>query len=199
MEITVIAGELGGHTPPPPPPHSWAARADADVAIWHAQFDPGGRWTMPPARSSDTVRTLYVFDGSGLSVDGHALEDHGAVVTADAPVELVAEAGAVELLVLQGRPIGEPVAQYGPFVMNTRGRDRARRSTTTSAPSSAGGRGRPTIRPTVRARRGSPATPTVGSKRSSRSEPPARQAAVANSTSVAHAVRMRRTGRDVAM
>ena len=40
--------------------------ADADVAIWHAQFDPGGRWTMPPARDSDTVRTLYVFDGSGL-------------------------------------------------------------------------------------------------------------------------------------
>ena len=121
VEITVIAGELAGHAPPPPPPHSWAARADADVAIWHAQFDPGGRWTMPPARSSDTVRTLYVFDGSGLSVDGHALAGStGAVVTADAPVELVAEAGAVELLVLQGRPIGEPVAQYGPFVMNTR-------------------------------------------------------------------------------
>jgi redox-sensitive bicupin YhaK (pirin superfamily) len=121
VEITVVAGELGGQVPPSPPPHSWASRADSDVAIWHAQFDPNGRWTMPPARNSDTVRTLYVFDGSGLSVDGHALEGStGAVVTADAPVELVAEAGAVELLVLQGRPIGEPVAQYGPFVMNTR-------------------------------------------------------------------------------
>src|SRR4029453_6091454 len=73
VEVTVIAGELAGHAPPPPPPHSWAARADADVAMWHAQFDPGGRWTMPPAPSADTVRTLYVFDGSGLSVDGHAL------------------------------------------------------------------------------------------------------------------------------
>jgi redox-sensitive bicupin YhaK (pirin superfamily) len=62
-----------------------------------------------------------VFDGSGLSVDGHALEGStGAVVTADVPVELAADAGSVELLVLQGRPIGEPVAQYGPFVMNTR-------------------------------------------------------------------------------
>ncbi len=82
VEITVIAGELGGQVPPPPPPHSWAARADAEVAIWHVQFDPGGRWTMPPARNSDTVRTLYVFDGSGLSVDGHALEGStGAVVT----------------------------------------------------------------------------------------------------------------------
>jgi quercetin 2,3-dioxygenase len=121
VEITVIAGEIGGLVPPPPPPHSWAARGDADVAIWHTRFDPGGRWTIPPARNADTVRTLYVFDGAGLSVDGHAIgESTGAVVTADAPVELVAEAGGVELLVLQGRPIGEPVAQYGPFVMNTR-------------------------------------------------------------------------------
>jgi hypothetical protein len=76
---------------------------------------------MPPARDSHTVRTLYVFEGTGLSVGGHALEGStGVVVTADASVELVAGAGAVELLVLQGRPIGEPVAQYGPFVMNTR-------------------------------------------------------------------------------
>src|SRR3546814_5163596 len=33
--VTVIAGELEGHVPPPPPPHSWAARDDTDVAIWH--------------------------------------------------------------------------------------------------------------------------------------------------------------------
>jgi redox-sensitive bicupin YhaK (pirin superfamily) len=120
-EITVIAGELAGQVPPPPPPHSWAARGDADVAIWHARFDPGGRWTMPPARAADTVRTLYVFEGTGLTVEAHELgASTGAIVTADVPVELVAGAGAVELLVLQGRPIGEPVAQYGPFVMNTR-------------------------------------------------------------------------------
>ena len=196
----MIAGELGGQVPPPPPPHSWAARADADVAIWHARFDHGGQWTMPPARHADTVRTLYVFDGSALSVDGHALEGStGAVVTADAPVELAAEAGAVELLVLQGRPIGEPVAQYGPFVMNTRAEiatafDDYQRT-------QFGGWPWPTDDPTHGASPTRFAAPRRrpgrrGRRRLSRR---ARQAAVANSTSVAHAVRMRRTGRDVAM
>ena len=40
------------------------------------------------------------------------------VLRGDAEVTLVAK-GAVELLMLQGRPIGEPVVSYGPFVMNT--------------------------------------------------------------------------------
>lgn len=51
VEVTVIAGELAGLTPPPPPPHSWAARAEADVAIWHLRMEPGARWTLPDRKS----------------------------------------------------------------------------------------------------------------------------------------------------
>lgn len=118
-EVTVIAGTLAGHEPPPPPPHSWAARADADVAIWHVRLDAGAAWTMPSATGPDTVRVLYVFDGDGLEIAGqHVGARTGAVLRADVDVELVAS-GHVEVLVLQGRPIAEPVARYGPFVMNT--------------------------------------------------------------------------------
>ena len=117
--VTVYAGALGDARPLPPPPNSWAARPEADLAIWHVELSPGARWTLPPAAGPDTIRTLYVFSGS-VAAGGHPLgTDVGAVVRCDQAVELVGGEGGAELLVLQGRPIGEPVARYGPFVMTT--------------------------------------------------------------------------------
>ncbi|MCB0993655.1 MAG: pirin family protein [Acidimicrobiales bacterium] len=119
--VTVIAGELSGLRPPPPPPKSWAGHADADVAIWHLRLDDGARFELPGATGPDTVRTIYVFDGDGASLGGQPVGARtGNVVQADRSLDVVASAGPVECLVLQGRPIGEPVAQYGPFVMNNR-------------------------------------------------------------------------------
>ena len=119
VEVTVIAGELAGLTPPPPPPHSWASRPDADVAIWHIVLQPGARWTIPKANGADTIRTLYLFDGGGLEIDGTAVGPRtGAVVRSDVDLQLVSPDGT-ELLLLQGKPIAEPVARYGPFVMNS--------------------------------------------------------------------------------
>jgi quercetin 2,3-dioxygenase len=45
---------------------------------------------------------------------------HAAVVRSEVPITLIDTGDGAEVLVLQGRPIGEPVVQYGPFVMNTR-------------------------------------------------------------------------------
>jgi quercetin 2,3-dioxygenase len=120
-EVTVIAGRLAATpAPPPPPPHSWAARADADVAIFTLNLAEGARYTLPPARPG-TNRVLYFFRGRELDIGGQPLApSHGAALRPDAPVPLHAGAGGAELLLLQGRPIGEPVAQHGPFVMNTR-------------------------------------------------------------------------------
>jgi hypothetical protein len=121
VEVTLVAGELEGSKAPAPPPDSWAANAEADVAIWLISLAPGAKWTLPPARSSRTVRTLYFFSGSKVELAGRALAQHAAIdLTADQPVPMTAVDGRVELLLMQGRPIAEPVAQYGPFVMNTR-------------------------------------------------------------------------------
>jgi len=117
-DVTVIAGRLADAEPPAPPPSSWAAAPGSDVAIWHLVLEPGASWVLPSADSSETVRTLYVFEGEGLRVGEHLLgRDTGAVLRCDRPVE-VSSPGGAEVLVLQGRPIGEPVAQQGPFVMN---------------------------------------------------------------------------------
>jgi redox-sensitive bicupin YhaK (pirin superfamily) len=123
-ELCCIAGRLGLADPAdplPPPPDSWAARADADVAIWTIKMAPGARWTLPAAAGAGTRRKLYFFEGGRLVVAGRVLEQHAALeLRATAEVELVNGDQTSELLLLQGRPIGEPVAQYGPFVMNTR-------------------------------------------------------------------------------
>ena len=92
------------------------------MAIWHIALQAGARCDLPPAAGAETGRTLYVFSG-GVLVDGAAVTPPtGVVLRAMQTVELAAPAGGAgaECLILQGRPIGEPVAQYGPFVLNDR-------------------------------------------------------------------------------
>jgi redox-sensitive bicupin YhaK (pirin superfamily) len=118
-EVTVVAGTIGASAPPAPPPDSWASRADSDIAIWSIRMTPGAAWTLPPAKA-ETNRGLYFFRGASLTAGGRALNAHaGMQLRGDASLTLVAGPDGAELLLLQGRPIGEPVVQYGPFVMNT--------------------------------------------------------------------------------
>ena len=120
-DVTLVAGQLDGKRAPPPPPRSWAARPDTGVAIWTIRMDPGAKWKLPPVAEARAVRTLYFFIGTSLRVGGELVSEHAALVVAsDAELELEAGPDVVELLMLQGRPIGEPIVQHGPFVMNKR-------------------------------------------------------------------------------
>lgn len=120
IEVTLVAGRLGQMQAPPPPPKSWAARADTDVAIWTIKLGPAARWTLPPA-ARGTNRTLYFFRGSTLQVGKRPVGSYqGIELRPDVGVELQAGPDECELLLLQGRPIGQPVVQHGPFVMNSR-------------------------------------------------------------------------------
>jgi len=119
VEVTVIAGALDGHQPPPPPPSSWASRPEADLAIWNLRLAPGATWTLPAGRSDDTIRSLYLYEGGSFTVEGQRFEGATVVVTrGGSPVTVTAGEAETQVLLLQGRPIGQPVVQYGPFVMN---------------------------------------------------------------------------------
>jgi redox-sensitive bicupin YhaK (pirin superfamily) len=120
----VVAGRLPTApqvVPLAPPPNSRAAQPDADLAIWTVTMAPGARWTLPAAAGKGTRRHLYFFKGDALTVGGQRIAAPAAIeLRADQAVELHNNEQAVgEFLLLQGQPIGEPVAQYGPFVMNT--------------------------------------------------------------------------------
>jgi quercetin 2,3-dioxygenase len=118
-EIAMTAGHYGDVRAPAPPPSSWAARADNNVAIWTIKLAPHARFTLPAAPG--TNRSLYFFRGSGVDVDGHAIPNNNRVeLRPELDVGVTAGADEAEALLLQGKPIGEPVVHYGPFVMNTR-------------------------------------------------------------------------------
>jgi quercetin 2,3-dioxygenase len=118
-EVKVVAGRIADVSPLAPPPSSWANRPEADVAIWTITMAKGARFTLPAA-SHGTNRTLFYFRGAGLEVAGRAVPARHAIeLRGDAEVVLENGGDLGELLLLQGRPIGEPVVQHGPFVMNT--------------------------------------------------------------------------------
>ena len=120
--VTVIAGSYHDTVALNPPPNSWAARSHADVAVWHVELEADAEWVLPAAlRGSDVSRTLYLFEGGALTVDGVVVESSNAIVLeAGQDVVLRAHDGAVQCMLLQGQPLREPVARYGPFVMNTK-------------------------------------------------------------------------------
>ncbi|MFZ0014096.1 MAG: pirin family protein [Acidimicrobiia bacterium] len=119
VTIDAIAGRLGPTSPPSPPPDSWASRPDTDFAIWLVRVAPGAGYDMPPA-TVGTNRTLYCFHGDDVEVDGTSVtEDVGVTLDPESTIRLENRGGPAELLMLQGRPIGAPVFQMGPFVMNS--------------------------------------------------------------------------------
>ncbi len=89
------------------------------MAVWNLHLDPGASFTFPDI-PEDVNRTLYFYEGDSAVIESTRIRpDHGITLDTNA-VELTnngLETG--HFLLLQGKPIGEPVAKYGPFVMNT--------------------------------------------------------------------------------
>jgi len=119
VEVDIIAGQINTLQAPPPPPNSWAADPDNAVAIWSIEMERGAKWVLPSAEEGIN-RTVYFFEGSSLKIEeNNVAPSHGIELEADQEISLENGEEDSRLLLLQGRPINEPVAHYGPFVMNT--------------------------------------------------------------------------------
>jgi redox-sensitive bicupin YhaK (pirin superfamily) len=121
-QVVCIAGDLPGVQGALPvlPPDSWASEPGSDVAIWMITMQPGARWTLPAATHRETRRKLFFYKGSDVSVSEITVrQPAGIELQSHHPAELINGTATAEFLLLQGRPIAEPVAQHGPFVMNS--------------------------------------------------------------------------------
>lgn len=118
-ELILAAGAYKEHRPPEPPPNSWAAREKSDLAIWTVRME-GGAELVLPAVQEGTRRYLYIHRGEGMKVGERQISNRNRVeIRESGPLALKNGTGETEILFLQARPIGEPIAQRGPFVMNT--------------------------------------------------------------------------------
>jgi redox-sensitive bicupin YhaK (pirin superfamily) len=119
VSVDIIAGAIDDNVAPPPPPNSWASQPGSDMAIWLIRLDEGASWDVPTAPGG-VNRMLHFFDGDEVAADGTIITTDTGIRTEPTAVTTLTNRGRpAELLLLQGRPIGAPVFQMGPFVMNT--------------------------------------------------------------------------------
>lgn len=117
--VRVLAGEFEGTQSLAPLPASWASERENHVEIWVVEMEPESEFTLP-AISKSLNRVLYNYGEGDVEVADRELSSmYCAELKGD--VEAVVKCGkvATKLLLLEGEPIGEPVAARGPFVLNT--------------------------------------------------------------------------------
>ena len=120
-QIKVIAGaaQIDGQRVDGPI-NSGTARLSTDPLYLDVTLDAGARFEHPIAAGYNAF--LYVFEGDARTGDTALPTSAAALLATDGDaVAVTAGANGARFLLLAGKPIGEPMVQYGPFVMNTRG------------------------------------------------------------------------------
>lgn len=117
--VRVIAGNFEGSAALPPAPDSYASEKESDVAIWIIRMEKLAKCTLS-ASNPGSRRKLFYYQGNSMNIAGSEITaGNGFEVNPD--LSLILQNGDTEscLLLLQGKPLGEKVVQYGPFVMNS--------------------------------------------------------------------------------
>jgi redox-sensitive bicupin YhaK (pirin superfamily) len=108
--IEVIAGEYEGTKGP--------ASTFTPMHVYNARLKKGAKAELNFPSGYNTG--LLVIEGSALINDNPAASDHFVLFKNDGERVTVESIEDAVLLILSGEPINEPIAQYGPFLMNTR-------------------------------------------------------------------------------
>ncbi|MFZ4549898.1 MAG: pirin family protein [Bacteroidales bacterium] len=119
-KIRLISGRMFGAESLSPCPFSWANNPENNVGIFLIRLEPEAELTLH-AVSKTILRNLYFYEGNDvIKIEDKAIQSSNRIKLSGSD-EIVITNGKSEsfLLLLEGEPIGETVAQYGPFVMNT--------------------------------------------------------------------------------
>jgi redox-sensitive bicupin YhaK (pirin superfamily) len=118
--IEVLVGSLFNEQAPSPPSNSWANESLNCVGVYNLILAPNTTFILP-ATKEGINRSLYFYEGEALIVANQNVPEYHAVdIESNLDIAIKTGATEVKILILQGRPIDEPVVQHGPFVMNSR-------------------------------------------------------------------------------
>jgi redox-sensitive bicupin YhaK (pirin superfamily) len=117
--IEVVAGKINKVKALETTPDSWAANPDNSVGVYTVQMEANASWTLPKT-SVEANRSLFFYKGLSIEIEGQNIA-FNHIIEVKGGADLLIKNGGKDafFLILEGKPIGEPVGQHGPFVMNT--------------------------------------------------------------------------------
>ncbi len=117
--VRLISGRWKDRMSLKPASASWAANPDNAVRIAIVTIEANQRFVLPKTEK-DAVRNVYLYENQGVKVDGEWVEGKVRLkLESEQDVTLETQKATVKFLLLEGKPIQEPIMAYGPFVMTT--------------------------------------------------------------------------------
>ena len=117
--INLIAGKYKNNIALSPTPDSWAAEPENEIQIWTIKMDENTEFIIP-STETNVNRSLYFYDGNTIEIEGTEIQaGHLAELISSQSIKIKNGSKVGYLFFLQGKPMNEPIAQYGPFVANS--------------------------------------------------------------------------------